>query len=392
MVHELARHLVTIGWDVTVACGFPHHPYGEVYPSHEKRLLFREEIDGVQVIRGYHLTSPNRRVAVRATVFLTQAFAAAIVGAASGPFDIVLVYGPPLVGPLLGRLVASATGARLVTVIYDIYPDVAVETGKVTSPFIIGAARLAEQLQYAGSDRIIVLSDGFVETMTRKGVPREKLRVVPVWLDPDEIRPSPRDNAWRREQGIELDKCVFLYAGTIGVISDAQIVVRAAYELRDREEILFLFVGEGEAKQRVSDLARDLELRNLRLLPFQPRERLPEVQATADVGLVTLAQGRGRTSVPSKVVAYMAAGRGVLASVDAACDTARVVEGSHCGVVTAPGDASALADAVRTLADEPANRAELGRHARASFEAQFARDACLKRYVGILTSVAAGEV
>ncbi|MEZ4441064.1 MAG: glycosyltransferase family 4 protein [Polyangiaceae bacterium] len=388
MVHELARHLVAIGWEVTVAAGLPHHPYGEVYPGHEPQLVSRSTMDGVEVLRGYHLTSPSRSVAMRGAVFVTQALAAATVASLGGPYDVVVVYGPPLVGPLLGRLVATRHRAKLVTVIYDIYPDVAVETGKVSNRAVIEAAKIAERLQYAGSDRIIVLSEGFVRTMVDKGVPREKLRVVPVWLDPDEIRPGERDNAWRAEQGIRLDQTVVLYAGTVGVISNAAVVAEAASRLKDRPDILFLFVGEGEAKAEVERLAEQHGLCNIRLLPFQPRERLAEVQAAADVGLVTLAPGRGRTSVPSKVVAYLAAGRPALASVDSDCDTAHLIESSACGVVAPVGDPIALAAAVAELADDPPRRRELGQRARQAFEAHFSRPTCLERFAEILDEVA----
>jgi colanic acid biosynthesis glycosyl transferase WcaI len=380
MVRELAEHLVGQGWDVTVCAGLPHHPAGRLYHGWRWRPWRRTLEHGVEVVRTGHLVHPSRSIAVRAGVYVSQAAGAAAAGLLARRADLVLVYGPPLVGPNLGALVAARHGAKLANVVYDLYPDIAIETGKVKSPLLIGAARAAERMAYRRSDLTIVLSEGFKRQLMDKGVPAERIAVIPVWLDPDEIRPLGRDNAWRREQGIGLDKFVVLYAGTIGVVSGAAMVAEAAALLCDRPEILFLFVGEGEEKAKVEARARELGLVNMMFLPFQPRERLAEVQATADVGLVTLAPGRGRTSVPSKVLGYLAAGRPVIASVDGGSDTAEEIDGAGCGLVVPPADAKALADAVVHAASDPQGVERMGPAARRSFEAGYCREPVLERY------------
>lgn len=380
MVRELARYLVSCGWQVTVAAGLPHHPYGKVYAGHRVLPFERRLVEGIEVLRLWHPVNPSRSVAVRASLFVTQAMSTAVEATLARRADVVLVYGPPLIGPGLAWIVALRHRARLVTVVYDIYPDVAVEAGKVKNRALIGLARIAERFQYWSADKIIVLSEGFKKTLAKKGVPENKIVVLPVWLDADEIQPMARDNAWRRENGIPLESFVVLYAGTIGVVSGAEIVPDAAAVLRDRCDVLFLFVGDGEARPRVEARARELGLNNLRFLPFQDRERLAEVQATADVGLVTLAPGRGRTSVPSKVIGYMAAGRPVIASVDVDSDTARELVEAKAGLVTPPSDAGALADAVLTLANDPERRAAMGTSAREAMLALHSKCALLERY------------
>src|SRR5207237_4299811 len=110
---------------------------------------------------------------------------------------------------------------------------------------------------------------------------------------------------------------------------------------------IILLVGGGSAWQALHALQRNSKLpHNLRLLPYQPRARINEVQATSDLSLLTLLPGRGRTSVPSKLQGYMAAGRPVLASVDPNCDTAVVIERGGFGRVVPPGDAGAIAAAI----------------------------------------------
>ncbi len=391
MVRELAAHLSQNGWDVDVVCGYPHHPSGTLPGGWTKSLWRKEKEDGFRVLRTWHLTHPSRLISVRASVYVSQAL-----GTAAGAFlskkpDVILVYGPPLVGPGLGALVALKHGAKLVNVVYDIYPDIAIETGKVTNPLVIGAARLAERFQYWASDLTIVLSEGFKRQLMDKGVSEEKIAVIPVWLDPDEIKPMDRDNAWRREQGIPLDKFVVLYAGTIGVVSGAAMVADAANILRDRDDVLFLLVGEGEEKPKVEARAKELGLANMRFLPFQPRERLPEVQATADVGLVTLLPGRGRTSVPSKVQGYMAAGRPVIASVDAESDTAKEIEDNDAGVLATAGDSKSLAEVISATAANDGRLIDLGKKGRNRFIQRYSRENNLARFEKYLRMTTCGE-
>lgn len=380
MVRELAEFLASRGWDVQVCAGWPHHPYGRLYDGYVRRLRKTECNAGVQVVRTWHIVHPSRSIPVRGAVFASQALGNAVAALTARPPDVVLTYGPPLAGPLLGALVAHARRARLVNVVYDIYPDVAIETGKIRHPAAIAAARLAERLQYRLSHRTIVLSEGFRQTMVRKGLPPDTIRVVPVWLDPDEIRPGPRLNRWRTEQRIPPDVKVVLYAGTIGLVSGAEIVVEVARRFRARPDILFLFVGEGAVKDEVQRRAVETGLHNLRFLPFQPRERLPEVQATADIGLVTLAAGRGRTSVPSKVVGYMAAGRPIIASVDLDSDTAHEVRTADAGTAVPPGEPAALAAALERMIEDQERLHRLGANARRHFERTYARDAVLAQY------------
>lgn len=389
MVRELAEHLAGNGWEVTVCAGLPHHPMGRLMEGWRWRLWQRSREGDVEVLRVGHLVHSSRAIPVRAGVYVSQAIGAAAAAALTRRCDLVLVYGPPLVGANLGALVARWHRAKLVCVIYDLYPDVAIETGKVVNPLVIGASRLAERIQYRATDLTVVLSEGFRRSLVSRGVPVSKIAVVPVWLDPDEIRPISRENAWRREQGIPSDRFVVLYAGTVGVVSGASVVADAAALLRDRPEVLFLFVGEGEERPHVEARARELGLDNMMFLPFQPRERLTEVQATADVGLVTLSPGRGRTSVPSKVLGYMAAGRPVLASVDGDSDTAAEVRMAGCGLVVSPGDAAALACAVRRAVSEVAWREVAGARARERMMEGYTRDSVLTRYRMRLEEVSA---
>jgi colanic acid biosynthesis glycosyl transferase WcaI len=234
------------------------------------------------------------------------------------------------------------------------------------------------------SDSIATLSEPMRQAIIDRGIAPEKVTIVPFWLDEQRISPRDRDNPWRREQGIESDKFVALYAGTIGYISGAEIMVQAASLLADREDILLLMVGEGVTKDRIMARAEAAGLKNIRFLPFQPHEVLADVQATADAGLVSLLPDSGNTSIPSKVLGYMAAGRPVVASVTDSSGTAEMIRSADCGLVTPPQDARAFADAIAQLADDRRDAQRKGANARTHMLANYSRAACCRQYEQLL--------
>lgn len=386
---ELAEELGSNGYRVTVAAGYPHHPYGQLFPGFRKKWLNISETDAYRLVRGWHIIHPSPSLLVRALIMFSQIssywFSARY---AHYPEIVISFDGYPLIGPMVSALIAKKYKARSISVIYDIYPDILVELGKLTSPSLIAVAELIEKLVYRWSDKIVVLSDGFRRTLIEeKGVPPEKVTVIPVWLDAKDIAPLDRENPWRREMGIPPEKFVILYAGTIGLVSGAEIIIDVAQYLDSHPDILFLMVGDGYAKKQVQARAKNLGLQNIRFLPFQPRERLSELQATADVSLVTLSPGRGRTSVPSKVLGYMAAARPVIASVDESCDTARLVKEANCGLVVPPGKGEALAQAILYYYKYSFRRISSGHNGLTYFLINFDKKVVIKQYLDLIENI-----
>jgi colanic acid biosynthesis glycosyl transferase WcaI len=384
--YELAEELARLGHQVTVAAGYPHHPYGRLFPGYLPKLISEESANGFRLVRGWHFIHPSPSLFIRSLMMVSHCASYLISSLKAPRPDIVLSFdGYPLLGPLTSALIARHYGAKLVSVIYDLYPDIAVELGKLRNPGLIKAAQKLEFLTYRRSQRIVTLSEGFRQTLVReKKVNAQKVAVIPVWLDADEVRPLSRNNAWRQKVSIPLDKFVVLYAGTIGLVAGAEVLLEAAQHLSSHPEILFLLVGDGYGKERVQSQAQNLALSNVQFLPFQDRAILSEVQATADVSVVTLAPGRGRTSVPSKVQAYMAAGRPIVAAVDEDCDTARLIRQARCGVVVPPGRGFALAAGILNYWQDAEERNKAGEHGRAFYLEHFEKHAVIQRYHNLL--------
>ena len=249
----------------------------------------------------------------------------------------------------------------LVFNIQDVFPDAAVETGAITNPRIIAVARWLERVSYHRAAAITVLSDDLRDNVTGKVKPshRDRVHVIPNFVDTEFIQPADRMTALRRELGIG-DEPVVLYAGNVGFSQSLEMVVDAAC---DFPQATFLINGDGAA--RTSLEARSAGTTNVRFSGYQPKDRVPEVLATGDIHLVPLKAGLGRVSVPSKTYSILAAGRPVLAAIDAGTEVPRMLAASNGGVAVAPDDPNAFKEALAALLADRTAASAMGAAGRA---------------------------
>lgn len=382
---ELAEDLAAAGHRVTVLTGWPNHPKGILYKGWKVRFRHVSwDPKGYRIVRCGHAMVPRGRMSGRMWYYLTFGLSALINGLMIKRIDTVYNDSTPLFGTWLGWLLAKAKCARVVYSIMDLYPESAGNAGMMREGLVYRMLRWADTRLCKRSDAIATLSEGLKRGIAKRGIDPKRIKVIPFWVDPDKIRPCNRENPWRRAHGIPTDKFVVLYAGTIGYISGAEVLVNAARRLQVCDDILILVVGEGVAKAQMEKQARDAGLSNMRFLPFQSAEVLSDMQATADVGLVTLLPKAGETSFPSKVLGYMAAGRAVIASCSETADTASLIRNGGFGVVTPTQDPQTLADAIRTLADDRKRCEALGAKARAYLLKHLSRQIVVEKYKKVI--------
>lgn len=371
---DFAEDMSRLGHTMTVLTGWPNHPAGILHPGWKAR--FREcstPSQGFTLVRCGHSIHPRGRMFWRLWYYFTFAITTLFNGLPCRNVDIVFCESTPIFGPLTALLLAWLKGAKFVYRVHDVHPEAAMNAGLLKPGLAYRLLRALDTWVCRRSAIVLPLTDGMRRVLLDRGLPAERVVVARQWFDGSRVTPQDRDNSWRRAHGIPVDRFVVLYAGTIGHISGASVVIDAAEMLRERPDILFLFVGDGPVKESCERLARERNLEGVRFLPFQPAESLAEVQATGDVGLVTLLPESGDTSVPSKIHGYTAAGRPVIASVRADSATAATVREGEFGHVVPPGDARALSDAIEAVADDPSEAARLGANARRFFVANHDR-------------------
>jgi colanic acid biosynthesis glycosyl transferase WcaI len=282
----------------------------------------------------------------------------------------IAVTNPPL---LLWVCYAAhkLVGLRYVLLINDVYPDIAVSLGLLKERGRVARAwRHFNRLSYGAAERIVVLGRDMEEVIGRNvdNQVRERIRIIPNWADGGKIVPIPRDqHPLLDELGVR-SRFVVQYSGNIGRFHEIETILDAAARLDGEAEFLFLFYGDGKQVDLVRRAADSSKNGTVRLLPFQPRDRLGLTLTGCDVGLVTLKQGLTGLAVPSKLYGILAAGKPVVVIGPYDCEAARLVRDEKCGEVVRPGDGVSLAQTLRRLRDDPGSRATYGLRARHAFE------------------------
>jgi glycosyltransferase involved in cell wall biosynthesis len=238
---------------------------------------------------------------------------------------------------------------------------------------VIGAIYRGKERRFAWrADCIVSITPDFVPFLRRLGVRPEKIIVIENWAPVDEITPRPHDNAWKREQGLG-GKTVILYSGTLGLKHNPALLSRAAlhFQNQKRDDIAVVVATQGLGAEFLKKDAQERQIRNLRVLPWQPYERLPEVLATGDILTAIIEPDAGLFSVPSKILSCLCAGRPVMAAIPADNLAARTIERAGAGLIVPPGDESAFIAGLERLLADPSLRDRLGAAGRSYAEEHF---------------------
>jgi colanic acid biosynthesis glycosyl transferase WcaI len=387
---SIAEQLVARGHRLHIVTSLPWYQHHRIEPGWEGRAVRHEDRPWGRITRVHPFPTDKSNIPARALAFAGFTALAGLTALVerSRP-DAVLAMSPPLTLGLAGWAAARTRRVPFVFNIQDVFPDVAVEVGAITNPAIIRLASWVERTTYRRADAVTVLSEDLRENIAGKiaGHHPERVRVIPNFVDTDHIRPMPRDNEYRREHGL-VGKTVVMYAGNVGYSQSLDLMVEAATALAHDPDVAFVINGGGSAK---ADLQRrGASLPNLHFVGMQPKARLPEVLAAADVHVVPLKRGLARSSVPSKTYSILAAGRPLIASVDPGTEVARIVERAGAGVAVPPDDPEAFTKAVTRLVSAPEEAAAMGAAGRVFVERWASPAAVAEQYEALFTELGAG--
>jgi colanic acid biosynthesis glycosyl transferase WcaI len=385
----LCEDLVRLGHQVSVIAGVPHYPTGTVLPEFRGHLIQREERNGVDVTRVWVPSVNRARLSQRLLTFIVYQTLAAAAGLRRN-YDVLIVSNPALEVALAFLVLGVLRQKPIIFSVHDIYPDVGIKLGVFRHRLVISSVDRMERFCLDRAVYVRVLSEGFKETLNARGIPESKLALIWDWLDTDFIQPMPRANDFATHWGLD-HSFVVMYAGNIGLSQGLEHVVEAARLLASEPSIRFVFVGDGAGKDGLQQAARSSGLANLQFIPFQPRELLPQVLASADVSLITLKRGVGADSVPSKCYSILASGRPVIASVDRGSDTWNLIQRANCGLCVKPGNPQALADAILHLYKDENYRARLGANGRAYVVQHHSRQAAAREFHRLLCALVPEE-
>ena len=317
--------------------------------------------ENVEIVRVNALQNDRTRKLRRALYYLSFSSLQFLRGLLLPGVRAVLTTSMPASTMLLGWLIARLRRAAFVVDVRDLPTDLAIELGYFSGGPGSRLLRRLEYFAYRRADRIVTVSQGMADLLVVGGVAAERIRVAPIGYDA--LEDEHREPSALVERLPLAGRFIVLYSGTMGYVVDVETVLEAARLTRDREDILYLFVGDGQRLAEYQGLSR----RDGSQCVFTgrvPKYVVSEVCRRADVCVYPLIDGRVIAALlGNKIFDYMGAGRPTIYTGPPG-DVSRLIEAAGAGICLPPGDADALAATIRALSEDRGRCSSMGAAAR----------------------------
>ncbi len=377
LLTDLAEDLGAAGHEVHVVTS------RQLYNDPQAQLPKHQIWQGIQIHRLNTSCSGRRQFSGRLLDIVTFHLALRYTNKITAPPDAWFVMtDPPLLVTTVLKLRARL-GGRVIHHVDDVYPDLALALGSLPAPGPIGS--LLNCWARAGlrnCDQVLALGDCMARVLKEKGVADDRLNITPPWADGSRLYPLEHaENGFRREIGIPLDHLSVMYSGNMGLGHRFETILEAARLLAPVEKIHFVFIGDGAKKPQIDAFRRTHNLKNIMMLPYQPRERLRETLSAGDIHLISLDAKIQGLIVPSKLAGILAVGRPVVFLGGQQNSIAAAILQGQCGHVIPEGDVDRLQEIIRRFIGNPEHRLQLGKSARNLFDREYDREIVVPRII-----------
>ena len=330
-------------FDITVICVVPSYN-GTVEERYKTKRIYREEYKGMKIIRvrvpEFQKSNKISRIKNLVAYFINALLATFKIEKQDYIFTISQ---PPILGGVLGVLGKGIKGGRLIYNIQDFNPEQTMAVGYSKNKLLLNLVMAVDKFSCKLSDKVIVVGRDMQETLkhrfNNKKVPKNVF--INNWINEKDIYPlgqnHPKIINFKEKYNLK-DKFIIMYSGNIGLYYDLENIIKVIGEFKDREDVIFAFVGDGTVKDKVEAYVNENNLNNVTFIPYQDKTDLIYSLNAADIHWVVNAKGIKGVSVPSKLYGVMAAGKPVLGVLDEGSEARLIVEESNCGVCIEPGN------------------------------------------------------
>lgn len=394
IINDLARLLHARGIEVTVLTGKPNYPGGDIHSGYRAGGVQRESYEGIEVVRVPLVTrgqNSRMRLALNYLSFLTAASIMGPFALKGKAFDAVLVYGiSPLLQALAGMVLSSVKKAPLVVWVQDLWPESLTATGYLSNRALLAMISSLVRRIYKSATLILIQSRAFrapVETLCD-----DPLKII--YYPNLYQRPPPTAASARASELADKLRRSFsvVFAGNIGTAQDPETILQVARLLRAIPDVRIILVGSGSREKWLAESAAIQGLDNLVFAGRFPASDMPYIFEGAAALLVTLAaQPIFSLTIPSRVQAYLAAGRPIVGALDG--EPAKIIAEAQAGICVPSGNAEALAGAILKLHGmTDTERNIMGKRGMVYFEQNFAPEKLTTDLIALLKGeIVAGE-
>lgn len=372
-------------FDITVICVVPSYT-GKIENKYKEKKYYYENINDINVIRVRVPEFSKANKKSRILNLLAYFFRAIWATFKSGKQDYVFsISQPPILGGLLGVIGKYIKGAKFIYNIQDFNPEQTMAVGYAKNRLLLNFAMCLDKLSCRLSDKVIVVGRDMQDTLKK----RFKNKKVPTntfinnWIDEKEIYPLPSDNKkvleFKKKYGLE-NKTVIMYSGNIGLYYDLENIIRVIGRFKDRNDVVFAFIGEGTVKEKLIHYVDENDLTNVKFIPYQSKEDLIYSLNAGDIHWVVNAKGIKGVSVPSKLYGVMAAGKTVLGVLEEGSEARLIIEECGCGVCIEPSQYDVIYNEINYILNNIDNYKELGFKGKEYIDEFIKKDVAIAKY------------
>lgn len=386
LIEELAHQLKERVSSVEVFTSQPGYAFDDKNPCHAPR---REQYEFLSIHRSHSAQLWQNRIRgktltgvlffLRATLHLLRS---------SRRRELVLLTTAPPFLPFLGYVVSRLCKISYVCLLYDLYPDIAIELDVIENQsWIAKFWDKCNALAWKHSQAIIVLSDTMKDRIVAKQPTiAHKISVIPNWTEPKVIKPIDKSQNWfAKEHGL-VEPFTVLYSGNMGRCHDMDTLLDAIMHLKD-QPIKFVFIGSGEQRDFVQKKVQQADTNNCLFLPYQSRENLPFSLTACDISIVSIAEEMEGLIAPSKLYSALAAGTPIAAICPAHSYLNRVIAQAGCGETFRNGDGPGLATYLKKLSNNHELVKSLGRSGREYCVKNYSKEKIAQDYLQLFCSL-----
>jgi colanic acid biosynthesis glycosyl transferase WcaI len=383
---NFVKALIERGHEVEVVTGFPNYPIGKLYPGYRIALHKSDTVDGVAINRVALYPSHDRssvgRILNYASFFVSAAYFAAF---RAKRFDVIYAY-PPITVGLAAAFAGWVRRRPFVLDIQDLWPDSVTSSGMPGVKRIEWAVKLLCNIAYRRATKIIAQSKGIAARLIERGVAPEKVAVIYNWAD--EAAAAPAGLCDLTRYGLT-GRFNIVFGGNLGQAQGLEALVRAAHIAgAEVPHLQLLLVGDGVEAGRLRALVDELNIRNVRIEPSVPRNKIGDIFAAADILALHLRNDPlFEITIPQKTQFYLAMGKPVLVGVKG--EAAKFVIDEGAGLAVEPANVTQIAAAMVRLARMPSEELdEMGRRGREAYKRYFSFSAAVAATERVLESAA----
>ena len=371
---DTAKFLVEGGYKVGALCGYPKE-----YNDSKTDIPKRETVCGIDITRVKYVQLDRKKVIGRIINYFSFVAAAIFAISKAKHYKTVIVYSNPPLLPLVAMMCKKFYGCKIVFVSYDVYPELAIKTGTISSDGIMAKCfRFINKHFLKKVDKVVALSEDMKKFLVEnRDITEENVVVIPNWYEDKANETVEKTDILNM---IDDEEFVISYLGNLGTCQDEKSILELAKSIPSDARVCFLVAGHGNKMEFLKDSVEKEGISNIIILPFLHGQDYETVLKRSNMFMATLVKGTQGLCAPSKIYAYLMSGKPVLLSVDNEMEIAQDIIINNAGILMENVPIVQIVKEILSLKDNEELLVQMGGNARKLFLKKYEMSTCLFIY------------